>query len=263
MNDLLERPRASLFSATLARIGLLPWIRIRGGTVQITAPEWLYDLLALVFYPINWLIAAIAARAPAPYNRPDWPTDPDLAPDKLPPPTRDLAELSRIVRARDDTRLVDRDVWSLFDSLPAPTTSQVIGNWRGKVVYTGSWLGPAWLLERPCRALGIQWGKRYFSPYRGDPLIFILWGRIVYPMPLWGNVSLPEIAFRGKCGATMVYDHQPWKDHFRVLDDGRESGRRMLLGNWMSREKLGGWFTLEEAPELDRATADWLVRSPY
>ena len=48
-----------------------------------------------------------------------------------------------------------------------------------------------------------------------------------------------------------------------MLDDGKESGRRMLLGNWMSREKLGGWFTLEELPESNAAMPDLLERAPY
>ena len=50
---------------------------------------------------------------------------------------------------------------------------------------------------------------------------------------------------------------------FRVLDDGKASGRRMMLGNWIAREKNGGWFTLEELPEFDKAIGDLLVRSPY
>lgn len=103
----------------------------------------------------------------------------------------------------------------------------------------------------------------FFSPYRGDPLIFICWGRLIFPVPAWGNVSMPEINLRGKSGATMTYDHQPWKDHFRSLDDGKASGRRMMLGNWISREKNGGWFTLEELPEMDKAVRDLLVKSPY
>ena len=84
----------------------------------------------------------------------------------------------------------------------------------------------------------------------------------MFPVPMWGSVSMPEIRFRGKTGAAMTYDHQPWKDHFRILDDGRTSGRRMLLGNWMSREKNGGWFTLEALPEMDAAVGHLLMRSP-
>jgi hypothetical protein len=252
---------ASLFSTTIRRLGLLPWVRIRAGTFQVVYPEWLYDLFVFVFFPFNWFISFLAGRVMLPYNRPDWPLDPELAPGKLPAPQRSVEEMAEIIRRRDNTRIPDRDVWELFDSLPAPSAEGMIGNWRGKVLFTGGWLSPAgYLLEIPLRLIGVEWGKRYFTTYRGDPLIFILWKRLVIPVPMWGSVSLPEIKFRGKTGATMVYDHQPWKDHFRVLDDGRGSGRRMFLGNWMSREKMGGWFTLEELPELDAAMTDVMVK---
>jgi len=60
------------------------------------------------------------------------------------------------------------------------------------------------------------------------------------------RVAVPRGWRAGRSGAT----HQPWQDHFRILDDGLVSGRRMLLGNWLVREKLGGWFTLEAMPDL-------------
>ena len=140
----------------------------------------------------------------------------------------------------------------------------MIGNWREKLIFSSSWLDiGGYVLELPMgRLLGMEWGKRFLTPYKGDPLIFIA-RNALFPMPFWGNVSLPEIALRGKVGATMTYDHRPWKDHFRVLDDGKASGRRMMLGNWIAREKNGGWFTLEELPEVDKAIGDLLVRSPY
>ena len=253
-----------IFSNTAARLGLLPWLRVRAGTASVILPEWLYDLFVFVFFLPNWLIAALAGRFPCRYAARDWPLDPELAPAKRTAPATDLKSLGAAIRLRRSDDLNDGDVWSLFDSLPAPRTNDMIGNWRGKVVFTGSWLDAAGLLlEIPASWLGLEWGKRFFSPYKGDPLIFIAWNRLILPVPAWGNVSMPEINLRGKSGATMTYDHQPWKDHFRILDDGRTSGRRMMLGNWISREKNGGWFTLEELPEIDKAVADLLTRSPY
>ncbi len=250
-----------LFSSTIRRFGFIPWPRIGKGTLQVIYPEWLYDLLVFVFFPINWIISLLPSRLPLPYNREDWSLNPALGPSKLPPPSMSHAEMTAAIRRRDTTRLVDRDIWGLFDTLPAPSAGELIGNWRGKIVFSGGWLDiSGYLLEIWLRLIGVEWGKRFFTPYRGDPLIFILWNRIVFPIPMWGSVSIPEILFRGKSGATMVYDHQPWKDHFRVLDDGKVSGRRMFLGNWMVREKLGGWFTLEEMPGLDAAMADLLMK---
>lgn len=264
MSQSNKTPSPPVFANTLARLGLLPWMRMKARTCQVVLPEWIYDLFVFVFFPLNWLIAAIASRFPCSYTARDWPLDPRLDPAKLPPPQTSLKELRELLRRRDDARLEDGDVWSLFDSLSAPSANDMIGNWRGKVVLTGSWLDIAGLfLEIPARALGCEWGKRFFSPYKGDPLILILGDRLIVPVPMWGNVSMPEISLRGKSGATMTYDHQPWKDHFRVLDDGKSSGRRMMLGNWISREKNGGWFTLEELPEMDKAVRDLFSRSPY
>lgn len=259
----MEPPSPPVLANTVRRLGLLPWLRLRDGVVQVMLPEWLYDLCAFVFFAPNWLIAALAARFPSRYAARDWPLDPELAPARRPLPAAGLQTARETIRARRSDRLDDDDVWSLFDSLDAPRANDMLGNWRGKVVYTGSWLDPAGLLEIPAGWLGLTWGKRFFSPYKGDPLIFIAWDRVILPVPAWGNVSLPEINLRGKCGAAMTYDHQPWKDHFRVLDDGKTSGRRMMLGNWISREKNGGWFTLEELPGTNPAIADLLTRSPY
>lgn len=244
---------------TLLRVGLLPWARLGGGRVQLVLPEWCYDLCALLFFPANWLIALLASRFPRPYTAADWTLDPALAPGRLGAPAPGLRES---LRRRDNAYFDETALWALFDSLPGPSTNAMLGNWQGKVVRSGSWLDPAVILEGPLRALGLEWGKRYFTPHRGDPFLLVLWDRVLLPMPIWGNVSVPELNYRGKIGAVMVYDHQPWKDHFRVLDDGAASGRRMLLGNWMSREKNGGWFTLEELPEANRAVQDLLVRAP-
>lgn len=252
-----------VFFSTLSRLGFLPFVRMGQGTLQVVLPEWSYDLAALFFFKLNWLIAVIASRFPAPYAAPDWPLDPGLQPARRPASETSLADLKALIGGRG-VQLEDGDVWSLFDSLPAPTTNDMLGNWRGRVVLTGSWLDAAGtFLQSPLNGLGVEWGKRFFSPYKGDPFILILGNTVILPVPLWGNVSMPESNFRGKVGAAMTYDHQPWKDHFRVLDDGTASGRKRVLGNWMSREKNGGWFILEGLPEMDRAVADLMMRSPY
>ena len=251
-----------IFSGTIARLGLLPWARVGGGYLQLGLPEWFYDLVVLAMWVPNWIIAFLAGRFPCAYTAPDWALDPRLAPEKL-PEIEDMKMLRETIRDRRSLRLKDAEIWALYDSLPAPSANDMMGNWLGKVVFSGSWLDWAGLLEIAARAAGIEWGKRFFTAYRGDPLIFICWKSLIFPLPAWGNVSMPEIQLRGKTGATMTYDHQPWKDHFRILDDGKRSGRRMMLGNWFSREKNGGWFTLEELPETNAAIADLIVRSPY
>ena len=71
-----------------------------------------------------------------------------------------------------------------------------------------------------------------------------------FPLPAWGNVSMMNINYRGKDQATMRYCHQPWNDHFRLLDDGSTSGKLVMLGVWCAREKNGGWFTLSHDPSV-------------
>ncbi len=255
-------PYPEILPNTTQRLGLLPKFRTGAGGAQLLLPEWVYDLCVWLLWPYNWLIAALASRVPIGYTARDWTTDPALAPGRL--PAADLEALRTKIRARANERVDDVAVWALFDALPAPRTNELLGNWRGKVVLSGSWLDIAGhLLETPFSWIGLGWGKRYFTPHKGDPLVLIVPDKLIFPLPLWGNVSLPEIALRGKVGATMVYDHQPWKDHFRLLDDGKATGRRMLLGNWFSREKNGGWFTLEEMAETREPIADLLVPSPY
>ena len=223
-------------------MSLLPRLRVSEGVLQAVLPLWLYDLAVLLFFPLNWLISHLARQA---------------VPETAPAAKGEQAGLKAIIRRRDDSAHGDAELWALFAALPPPAVDDMLGNWRGKVVLSGGGLDlAARLLENPLRGLGLEWGKRYFSALRGDPFILVLWDMLVLPIPVWGNVSLAEVSLLGTSGATMVYDHQPWMDHFRLLDDGKASGRRMLLGNWLARGKNGGWFTLEASPELDEGVAD-------
>jgi hypothetical protein len=236
----------SAWDTTTARLGLLPWTKTENGVWQLFLPEWLYDLCVWYLWLVNWMISFISARLPGSYAERDWLIDPALAPGRAPQSGVSLQDLALAVRRRDDAVFKDEDLWRLWDALPGVKPEEMLKVWRGKVLRSGSWLDPAHILEAPLFPRGLEWGKRYLTPYRGDPLVLIWQGRSVFPVPLWGNVSLPEISLRGRSSATMVYDHQPWKDHFRLLDDGKASGRRVLLGNWTCREKNCGWFTLEE-----------------
>jgi hypothetical protein len=257
-----DLPYPEIPENTFKRFGLLPKCRAGAGGAQFILPEWVYDLAVWMAWPYNWLIAALASRTPIGYTARDWTLDPALAPGKL--PASELEGLRAKLRARTRERLDDVLVWALFDSLPGPRGNELLGNWRGKVVLTGSWLDIAGhLLETPFSWIGVSWGKRYFTPHKGDPLVLIIPDKLIFPVPLWGNVSVREMTIRGGAGAAMVYDHQPWVDHFRVLDDGKASGKPMLLGNWFTREKNGGWFTLEAMPETNEPVSDLFVAASY
>jgi len=232
-------------------------IVVNDGRVVVYAPDWFYKLMCLVFWPTNWIITFVTSRALIlKQNKPDWPLDPALTPAKLRAATPEqLATIKATLRLRTRDKFDENQLMQLFDSLPGPRAEDMLCNFRGKVVHTGSLLDVVDDTLGRLDLLGLGWGKRYRSQFIGDPLVFNFWDRIFVPVPVWGNVGLPEIQYRGKVNATMVYDYQPWQDHFRVLSDGSDGGKRMILGLWASHEKIGGWFTLEALGICDRATA--------
>jgi hypothetical protein len=138
----------------------------------------------------------------------------------------------------------------LFDSLPAIASADMLDKtWNGKIVRTnGSVLDLAeWIFVRPLAALGINWGKRYRTQHVGDPLLFRWANKVYFPVPLWGNVANVNISWRGVNTATMNYDHQPWRDFFRVLSQPTPQSPdapTVLLGVWTHKDRAGGWFTL-------------------
>jgi len=242
-------------------------VYVRKGRVVFYFPQWMYKLSTFVCWPANTLITYIAARLPPPlssWNGPDWPLNPHFAPGKFGSLTaQQLLDLKARIRKGTRERFEERDVMQLFDMLPPAVNSDMLCNWRGRVVHTGSFLDLVDNTLGLLQFLGLAWGKRYRSTYMGDPLYLNFWNRVFIPVTMWGNVSLPMIEYRNKVNACMVYDHQPWFDHFRVLDDGTDSGKKMLLGIWSSHEKSGGWFTLEQMSSLDDATAPFhLVNTP-
>jgi len=244
---------------------LLAFWWVTGGRVSLAKrkivfyfPEWFYKLVAFMFWPSNWLITFVSSRLPPPlaaWNGPDWPLNPRLAPGQI--DTLSAVQLDALksrIRQGTRDRFNENELMQLFDALPPAVNTDMLCNWRGRVVHTGSLLDIVNHTIGRLDMIGWGWGKRYRSTYVGDPLILNIWNLIFVPLPVWGNVSLPMIEYRGKVNATMVYDNQPWQDYFRVLDDGRETGKKMLLGIWSSHEKIGGWFTLEQFDSLDRAT---------
>jgi hypothetical protein len=106
-----------------------------------------------------------------------------------------------------------------------------------------------WFLVRPLQMLGFNWGKRYRSQHVGDPLLLNWFKTFYFPIPVWGNVCMTDMSWRGTNTGTMNYDQQNWKDYFRVLEHDEASKRLVLLGVWTSWEKAGGWFTLTWDPE--------------
>ncbi|MCA9534807.1 MAG: DUF4334 domain-containing protein [Myxococcales bacterium] len=204
-------------------------------------PSVAYDLTQLALFPLNAAISGLCYLQP---KKSVW-SEPGYQDLPLTGTGRSLAQLRADVLDGDGV-VNEEDLVRLYDSLPAVSAEEdLIGrSWRGRIVRTNaSVLDVAeHLLVRPLQRLGFDWGKRYRTAHKGDPLLVRWRDKLYFPLPAWGNVGMTNITWRGTSTATMNYDHQPWKDYFKLLSD--EHGQTVLLGVWTHKHIAGGWFTL-------------------
>ena len=205
-------------------------------------PGFVYEAAQLAFFPVNYAIGGLCHLQP---SGSVW--DPGDAGALEPAGTgRPLDEVKLAILEGRDEAYEEADLVRLYDSLPTVSAREdLIGRaFRGRILRTNrSVLDVAeWVLVRPLMKLGLRWGKRYRTSHEGDPLLVSWADRVYVPIPVWGNVGMTDIVWRGRSTATMNYDRQPWKDYFRLLSD--EDGRVVLLGVWTHKQIAGGWFTL-------------------
>lgn len=217
-------------------------MRIANNRVVLYFPPVAYDLVQLAMFPLNYAIGGLC------YLQPDKSVWNGHGFD-----TQDVSGTGKSVDALKqellggaDIAFHEQDLVRLYDALPAVSArDDLIGHtWKGRIVRTNrSVLDLAeWAIVRPLTKLGLAWGKRYRTADKGDPLLFSWKDRFFSPVPLWGNVGMTDIRWRGETTATMNYDHQPWKDYFKLLSD--DNGQLVLLGVWTHKHIAGGWFTL-------------------
>lgn len=218
--------------------------------VVIFYPSFTYDFAQFMLFPLNYLISGMCYLQPSKFI---WNED-GFHDQTLEGSGKSVADIKADILAKSDMAYNEEDLVRLYDSLPTVSASDdLVGrSWRGQILRTnGSVLDLAeWAIIRPLNKIGIQWGKRYRDQHKGDPLLMRWKDHIYFPIPIWGNVGMTDIAWRGKSTATMNYDHQPWKDYFRLL--ANEDGKYILLGIWTHKHIAGGWFTLtldERVPE--------------
>jgi len=210
-----------------------------------------YELIANAFFAVNWVLDGLCYLQP---DKSEW-NEPhsSVSVEALKSAGgTDLDVVKRQILEQKDVAYVENDLVRLYDTLPAVKTEEIlIGHtWNGKILRTNrSVLDLAeWFIVRPLSYLGFAWGKRYVDQHTGDPLLFN-WAKTIYfPIPLWGNVCVTDIKWRGVSTGTMNYDSQNWKDYFRILEHDPVSQRLVLLGVWTARSKAGGWFTLTWDP---------------
>ena len=217
-------------------------MRISNNRAVLFFPPVAYDLVQLALFPLNYAIGGMCYLQPdkSVWNGQDFASQDVSGSGKL------LDELKREILSRADVAYNEQDLVRLYDALPAVSAGKdLIGRtWKGKILRTNrSVLDLAeWAIVRPLTKLGLAWGKRYRTADKGDPLLVNWKDRLVTPIPFWGNVGMADIRWRGETTATMNYDHQPWKDYFKLLSD--DNGRVVLLGVWTHKHIAGGWFTL-------------------
>ena len=222
-------------------------MRARNGRIILFLPPFVYDLLQWAFFPLNYLIG-ISCHLQR--NRSVW-NDKDFASHNIEGSGRSLDDVRKDILEERNVVFQEEDLVLLYDSLPPVSAfDDMIGHtWKGKILRTNaSILDVAeWVLARPLSLLGFKWGKRFRDADLGDPLVLRWLNKLYFPLPVWGNVCMIDVKWRGVTTATMIYDRQPWKDYFRLLS--REDGRVVVLGVWTHKHIAGGWFTLTLDPD--------------
>lgn len=224
------------------------FMRIKNNRAVFFFPPVVYDVTQAALFPLNYAISGLCYLQP---KQSVW-NDEGFEKKQLRGSGKSLDQVKMEILQQQDVAYNEEDLVLLYDSLPSVSAREdLIGRtWKGKILRTNaSVLDVAeWAIIRPLSRLGIKWGKRYRTGEKGDPLLFRWIDKIYFPIPLWGNVGMTDINWRGESTATMNYDHQPWKDYFKLLSD--KNGDIVLLGVWTHKHIAGGWFTLT----LDRDT---------
>jgi len=227
-------------------------ILLKNGKIVTFLPSFVYEIVHHTFFWLNWVLDSLCYIQP---EKSEWnePNDTSVSVEALKAAGGvDLSIIKDQILTQKDVAYAEKDLVRLYDSLPAAKTEEILvgRTWNGKILRTKkSVLDLAeWLIIRPISFLGISWGKRYCTQHTGDPLLFN-WAKVAYvPIPLWGNVCVTDIKWRGVPTGTMNYDAQNWKDYFRILEHDPATQRLVLLGVWTARSKAGGWFTLTWDP---------------
>jgi len=217
-------------------------MRIKNKKLVIMLPKIVYDIAQWVFFPVNYVICLLCYLQP---KKSVW-NEEGFESQKLTGSGLDLTTVKEQIINGDNLAYNEEDLVKLYGSLPdVSAKDQMVGHsWNGKILRTNaSVLDLAeWFVIRPLNLIGVNWGKRYRDQHKGDPLLFRWLSTVYIPIPIWGNVGMVDIKWRNSSTATMNYDHQPWKDFFKVLKD--EDGELVLLGVWTHKHIAGGWFKL-------------------
>ena len=195
------------------------------GRLVMFLPHLAYDLSQFLFFPVNQVIVGLCYLQP---QQSVW-NENGFEKQDIHGSGKSLESLKNDVLRQVDIAYNEQDLVRLYDSLPSVSAqNDLIGRaWKGRILRTNrSVLDLAeWCVIRPLTKLGFGWGKRYRTADKGDPLLFRWKSKFFVPVPIWGNVGMTDISWRGQSTATTNYDHQPWKDYFKLLSN--ENGKKV------------------------------------
>ena len=224
--------------------GLLLGCRVivKNGKLVLFFPQLLYDALQYFCVPLNYSLGLLTYALPT--RNSTW--SEYGSQNRVSATSEEIDAAQATILSGSDEAFREETLVALYDRCPTVGAEADLVNrtWNGRILRTNrSLLDLAdWLLVRPLGLLGFRWGKRYRTQHVGDPLLVRWLDTVYFPLPVWGNVGMVDIRWRGEATATMNYDYQPWKDYFRLLSS--EGGVTVLLGVWTHKDVAGGWFTL-------------------
>ena len=118
------------------------------------------------------------------------------------------------------------DLDEIYRHLDSITIPEMIGEWRGQCIKTGSKFD---LILHKFRY--ISWhGKVFYDENRVNALIMNLVGNR-FPIPYFGSAIIRELKFREKVSVSMIYNYLPIIDHFRKINPSTLMGIMTLKGN--------------------------------
>ena len=101
---------------------------------------------------------------------------------------KDIEDIKSQILNQEDVAYAEEDLLRLYDSLPTVSAkSDLVANyWKGKILRTNNSVLDlaAWAIIRPLNKVGIQWGKRYRSQHKGDPLLMRWRDKFYFPIPI-------------------------------------------------------------------------------
>lgn len=114
---------------------------------------------------------------------------------------------------------------AFFDTLPEITNNEILGEWKGGYITSGS------IIDLSLKSYGFYgWiGKHFTTENKVKALMHQLFG-LKFNIPIIGNARIREVRFRDKVSTGMIYNHLPIIDHFRRVDENTLMGAMDLKG---------------------------------